>query len=69
MIAVTENDWSGISTGDLITLNELFGRAIETEDGMFRIELSPVQWSRCAAVKYEIAWELQERDERGLDEN
>ena len=29
------NDWSKISTGDLITLNELFELAVENEDGMY----------------------------------
>ena len=63
------NDWSKISTGDLITLNELFDRAVENEDGTYSIHLSAVRWSRYFAVKYEIAHELQDRAERGLAES
>ena len=55
------NDWSKISRGNLITLNELFERAVEHEDGMISIQLTPIHWLRCATVKYEIAYEVQER--------
>ena len=64
-----KNDWSKISTSDLITLNELFDRAVENEDGTHSIHLNDVHWLRCASVKYEIAYELQERADRGLAES
>lgn len=57
------SDWSKISTDDLITLHEAFERAIANEDGTWSIHLSSVHWSRCFGVKYEIAQELQERDD------
>lgn len=59
------NDWSKISTGDLITLNELFDRAVENEDGTYSIYLNDIHWLKCAPVKYEIAYELQERGDPG----
>lgn len=58
-----KSDWSKISKDDLITLQQLFERAVEHEDGTWSIHLTSVHWSRYFRVKYEIANELQERDE------
>jgi hypothetical protein len=58
-----ESDWSKISTDDLITIHEVFDRAVLNEDGTYSIHLGDVNWSRWSGVKYEIAHELQKRAE------
>lgn len=62
-----ESDWTKISTGDLITIHQAFEGRFENEDGTVSIHLSPVLWSRCFEVMYEIGHELHERDERRGD--
>ena len=63
------NDWSKISTGDLLTLTDLFDRALMNDDGTWSIQLTAVHWSRCAHVNGEIVQELEARVDRGLAEN
>jgi hypothetical protein len=68
-VAVEKSDWSKINRGDLITIHEAFDGAWQNEDGTWSIHLNENHWSRCFAVKYDIAHELQERDQRRYGEN
>ena len=62
-MAIEKSDWSKIRTDDLITIHEAFEQAVEDEDGLYVIRLTPVHWSRCFGLKVEIGHERQKRDE------
>ena len=57
-----KSDWSKIITDDLITIGQVFEQAVEDEDGMYVIRLTPAHWVRWFAVNYEIEHERLRRD-------